>query len=274
MTDENVRSTTRKRCAFCGAQDRKISNEHIVGRRWGDIFAGGSLAHRRFGWKLGPDGKPGEPWDVSWRSSKGLDFKVNAVCRDCNSGWMASLDDAVEPFTRPMVEDAQRQNLGVEESAVLARWIAKTAVMIATAQDASWTYSPAQAAEIMAGGFPAGFRVWALAWLGEPMVHLWTTPIAGPAPERRLAHCVTSFTFGRMYFLAMHSPDPGFPVGLESLLGRSVDSRNREWSCPPSLDRARPDMLPEYHLGVVRERVRVYTELGIFAWPNGEEPAR
>jgi hypothetical protein len=265
---EVVVAKDRKRCIFCGAQNKKISNEHIIGQRFGDIFASPRPLHRRFGWKLEADGSPSEPWDTSWRPRNAPDFKVNNVCRDCNSGWMADLDQTVEPFVRPMVEDGQQQTLGPAETADLARWIAKTVIVIAHSHDLAWMYTEAQARTVMAGAFPQGFHVWALAWMGDPIVHLWTTYFAGPPPKRDMAHCITSFTFGKLYFLAMHSPDPNIPFNLQWLLGRNVDSRVATWSCPPRLAAARPDMLPEYHAGVVREWVRLLDEQGLFSWPT------
>lgn len=270
MADIAQGAAPRRRCVFCGSRDKKISNEHIIGDRWSDVFSETRVKHRRFGWKLDNDGTPSAPWDQAWRSTDGLDFKVNAVCRDCNSGWMADLDTAVDPLLRPMVMDAKHQLLGPAETASLARWIAKTAIMIVSSQNAEWTFTDEQAATVMAGEFPQGFRVWALAWLGDRMVHLWSTPLAGPPPERKLAHCITSFTFGHMYFLAIHTPVPGFPVNLEWLLGPSVDARQTSWSCPPDLSTTRPDMLPEYHAGAVREWVRYLDELGVWAPVDGQ----
>ena len=53
---------------------------------------------------------------------------VKAVCRACNSGWMSELENQAKPAITAMVRGDPRR-LGVRDTAAVARWAIKTAIV-------------------------------------------------------------------------------------------------------------------------------------------------
>jgi len=58
-----------------------------------------------------------------------VDTTVTRVCDVCQNGWMQRLDDDVMPFLEPMIS-GQPITLGHEQQWLLARWSAKTAMVL------------------------------------------------------------------------------------------------------------------------------------------------
>jgi hypothetical protein len=61
-------------------------------------------------------------------------FVEGRVCRECNNGWMATLEGAVQPLLVPLMESQLRlRDLREEERMILARWTLKTACALSYA---------------------------------------------------------------------------------------------------------------------------------------------
>jgi hypothetical protein len=58
-----------------------------------------------------------------------MGLTVNAVCKPCNEGWMARLENQVRPFLTPMIRDGAETVLSREQQFSLARWMLKTAMV-------------------------------------------------------------------------------------------------------------------------------------------------
>lgn len=112
-------SPTQKRCCrFCGATGN-LTNEHWLPRWIHPLLAEGPSAPYVL-----EDEKDGiqRVWEAPLGS-----MTVKRVCRACNTGWMSELEERVKPVLGPMVEGKVR-TLNLDERAVLATWVAKTAL--------------------------------------------------------------------------------------------------------------------------------------------------
>lgn len=65
---------------------------------------------------------------TTWRTKR-LDQTVKSVCANCNNGWMADLEVAVQPFLTPMLH-GRPTRLGPNRQRLLSAWSLKTALMI------------------------------------------------------------------------------------------------------------------------------------------------
>jgi hypothetical protein len=65
---------------------------------------------------------------VSERRYRSVPFEltVREVCRSCNNGWMADLENMVRPILGPMMTSSINLPLSIDEQASLAFWAAKT----------------------------------------------------------------------------------------------------------------------------------------------------
>jgi len=64
----------------------------------------------------------------TWPANVVADHTLRAVCKDCNTGWMARSESAVAPLIEPMIK-GQPAQLTVEQQLTVATWAAmKTAV--------------------------------------------------------------------------------------------------------------------------------------------------
>ncbi len=55
------------------------------------------------------------------------------VCRACNTGWMAQLEDRARPILMPLIERRRVRNASGTEAILVATWGVKTAMTLATA---------------------------------------------------------------------------------------------------------------------------------------------
>jgi hypothetical protein len=82
--------------------------------------------------KLGPPthffGLVGD--DDSWVTEKRPAFSRRAkiVCAECNNGWMSRLEMAAAPLMTPMLTGERRVMLNLDEQAIVAFWVVKTAM--------------------------------------------------------------------------------------------------------------------------------------------------
>jgi hypothetical protein len=110
-------------CAFCGAS--ALNREH-VSADWLRAFS----RHPRGRYRTGIVGSPDGLRD--WISTT-YNHKVRRVCHGCNGGWMSDLENQAKPILAPMI-NRETLFLGPTEQAVLARWLYKTALVVAPYQ--------------------------------------------------------------------------------------------------------------------------------------------
>jgi hypothetical protein len=68
------------------------------------------------------------------RMEREVDTTVTRVCDNCRDGWMQRLDDDVKPFLKKMIV-GERTQLPPTRQFLLARWAAKTAVVLECSLD-------------------------------------------------------------------------------------------------------------------------------------------
>jgi len=100
---------------------------------------------------------------AEWRQASPF-AKVRFVCAPCNNGWMSRLESAAKPIVESLLEDAAT-NLSLDDQLTLGRWALKCAMVFeALRGPRQWFYSPAERAELAAGGIPSGYTN---AWYGR-----------------------------------------------------------------------------------------------------------
>jgi hypothetical protein len=57
-------------------------------------------------------------------------FINNSVCKECNNGWMSNLETSVDPIVDKLTSGTDIKALSTEEVETLARWTAKTAIVL------------------------------------------------------------------------------------------------------------------------------------------------
>jgi hypothetical protein len=114
--DPVMQAGSGRSCGYCGNADNPLTREHVW-PRWLSGF---------FGEQVEPHVSAEEDEVLHVWSAKLATQTVKRVCRACNNGWMADLENqARAPLTA--VLDAQAMTLVPSEQGALARWALKTA---------------------------------------------------------------------------------------------------------------------------------------------------
>jgi hypothetical protein len=124
-------------CVWCGGGPMTL--EHL----WADWVAG-VLHSKAKKPKKGRRKTPVTPHesrsDLSseftreWRMSS-LQQTVRISCKACNNGWIESFDRTGRPVLTPLLRAERRTTLDADEQRIIARWIAKTAMIIVQLSD-------------------------------------------------------------------------------------------------------------------------------------------
>lgn len=144
------------RCIFCGKTP--TSREHIWSQAW--------LAKRfpdSITWDHGvfKRNRPEEPRKegAEW-TSLNPDLVVKCVCRECNSDWMAQLDDDAYPILFELM-DASDWLVPIRERTILATWATKIAAMVEATQSEFLMLTPDEAKRLKDAGEPPSYSyVW------------------------------------------------------------------------------------------------------------------
>jgi hypothetical protein len=106
----------RGRCIFCGATDRKMSNEHV----WPEWITGllPSEVAREMVTLHFTDSHQGHVRSFPQRL---FQLTVKDVCKPCNEGWMSRLEEAVKPIISGMLVGRGRE-LHARGQAAIAAW--------------------------------------------------------------------------------------------------------------------------------------------------------
>jgi hypothetical protein len=108
----------RRACIFCGAEDRKISKEHLWSK-WMRAHVEGSGGSGTSGRLIASETgivKSHERWP-----GNGFDRQVSGPCKQCNEGWMGDLEREVAPLLIPMLRNEVTQ-FRPEAQQTIARW--------------------------------------------------------------------------------------------------------------------------------------------------------
>jgi len=113
-----------RRCIFCGGQP--VTKEHVFGAWLSPLFPRPSGKRMYLDMATPVKGaRIKHPRLYPLR----LDLRVKQVCRSCNSGWMASLEDNARDIITT-IHSGTKYSITSEEQTLLASWASKTAVII------------------------------------------------------------------------------------------------------------------------------------------------
>jgi hypothetical protein len=117
-----------KFCIFCGGSG--LSKEHIW-PEWGAELVPTILDphNTTFHFQEGPIPIPKQTRMVKTRQGHTVTTKRRVVCRDCNHGWMATLEDDVRPIIVPMITGS-KTTLTKYSMNTLLKWVVLKAIII------------------------------------------------------------------------------------------------------------------------------------------------
>jgi hypothetical protein len=110
-----------RRCIFCGA--RADSYEHVFPDWINRVIVNQEIDSEFFSVA---DGKVEDARNYKTNKAAGLRAKI--VCKRCNHGWMAELEDAVSTLLPPLIV-GQETTLDQSEQLLAAQWAVKTAMV-------------------------------------------------------------------------------------------------------------------------------------------------
>lgn len=109
-------------CIFC-QQEKRMSNEHIF-PRWLQRYLG---IQRKTLYIFSSDSE-------QYQRKLVYDKHLNGrVCRDCNNGWMSSIEGKVKPMLISMLDHKSSIHTTAVQSTTLAWWVYKTALTLHSA---------------------------------------------------------------------------------------------------------------------------------------------
>ncbi len=114
-------------CLFCGVSGcRALSDEHVI-PQW--LLRHLDLPDDDLLFQGVAESKTGQ-LSMAPRVHSTFRFVEGRVCQTCNSGWMSRLESAAQPVLIELMDSArQLRTLSESESAVIAKWAAKTAYL-------------------------------------------------------------------------------------------------------------------------------------------------
>lgn len=145
-----------RNCIFCGQSAG--SAEHIFPDWLNDVFA-------QIDWQ--PTGTPpqwgrgtqnlitDEHIENVWTANEICSLTVRKVCRECNNGWMATLEGAAKPLLTPMVL-GRPTTLTVAEQVTIGTWATKTAMVCEASMSDDRNFSPEDRRIVMTEDRPPG----------------------------------------------------------------------------------------------------------------------
>jgi len=149
----------RRACVFCGAEDRKISKEHLWSK-WMATYvdpSGGTanIKSRILSTKTGQV-KDSESWPEA-----AFGQEISGTCKPCNEGWMERIEDEARPFLIPMLEDRETE-LRPQAQRAVARWATLKLLVAHLGHRAEKQSIPAARFRqfFIDRSFPSGARVW------------------------------------------------------------------------------------------------------------------
>jgi hypothetical protein len=181
------------RCAFCRSEVGRLSAEHVL-PAWllREVLPAGTTArtkrHVSFSHLVKREHTEARREEGPVNASV-----VRKVCRDCNNGWMSSLEAEVKPIAASLARGIPLTLL-TEGQRVLAFWALKTTIMLEYTHDATRSASSAERYSIYRGRndrrLPKHAKVW-IGWFDDGQVlscsyfHRASTVVPPDEPWRR-----------------------------------------------------------------------------------------
>lgn len=196
----------RRACVFCGAEDQKISKEHLWSRWMGKYVEGGDDTSIGTSRALASD--TGEVKRLEEWREPAFGRKIAGPCKPCNEGWMERIEAEARPFLIPMLRN-QPVDLNPEAQRAVARW-ATLKLLIAQlghGHDKQWVHRDRYRLFYIDRSLPTGASVWLGRYSGAgpwPTAYhcreFYLTPNGGEEPDTPNAY-LTAFSIGYLAFL-------------------------------------------------------------------------
>lgn len=226
----------RHTCVFCGKFGS--SEEHVFPDWLREIYPRDPSTTHTFG-TINPSNIINVPSVIEYKRQGHVGTKViKNVCKDCNTGWMSTLEDENKAILKPLIL-GERVNLTPERQLVLATWAAKTAMTAEQLRphvngirqdERTWlmsTLSP-----------PKNWLVWILSYKGGRWSNLTFTqkrgnlqfaPIRQPGIKPDYIQAST-WAMGRIGFLVISTSADAVPKAFGHYDGKGL---SRIWSPVP-----------------------------------------
>lgn len=120
---------TRRRCIFC--KGPAGSSEHAWPDWLNGVFEPYVAVDAGSGWTQRSADLDGIRWERTFPKRRFANLTTKLVCHDCNTGWMAELEEAAKTILEPMVT-GKRIILSMPEQLVVAHWAVKTVAVLKT----------------------------------------------------------------------------------------------------------------------------------------------
>jgi hypothetical protein len=131
-------------CIFCGG--RPVTREHILPMWIADLFRDGEGAFVG-SVQITHEGQAAPPRRHESRTD--ILSPIRLVCACCNNGWMSDLEESARPLLEPMINDHSAVHLSEDEQGVIARWAAKTAILLGNVAKPPYQALPSRLDSIM-----------------------------------------------------------------------------------------------------------------------------
>lgn len=107
-----------RECAFC-SHTGKLTNEHIISQWLSKLFPGEITSRRKVAGGMVEN------------IGKFIDYKAKTVCKDCNEGWMSTLEnEKAKPVLTPLVIGKSDIPITAEDAHSIALFAFSKAVVI------------------------------------------------------------------------------------------------------------------------------------------------
>lgn len=178
------------------------------------------------------------------RTAKGVDIVVRDICRECNNGWLGSLEDRIKPILEPRLKGEGAGFLPPAEHALLARWATKTALLLLHAhrhRPEALGVPPEHFDCLRRGGMPPGTQVWMgrcvpLGDYGGIFDLMNLSDEAGGAPTAYLATVSIGWAFFHVYGIDFTLPErrrPSPSSAYRATMEQIWPSPGGAWWWPP-----------------------------------------
>ncbi|MFL5913051.1 MAG: hypothetical protein ACJ768_21095 [Gaiellaceae bacterium] len=195
--------------------------------------------------------------EFTHRSHAAAGFVEGRVCASCNNGWMATMEASIKPLLIRLIDGEQDvKDVDTTDLALLARWTAKTALMLQTSGLGNFHPLPDVFSPLMDGQLPSLMHAVGLShiaaaptpfeleagWLYNPHWTLLAPFTLGEGESFKAAHANTlkvTLWLRSLFLTAALWPDPEWlPVlwdGWHQPLSTEASALPRhEWEVPAS----------------------------------------
>jgi hypothetical protein len=191
-------------CIFCG-ESRKSSTEHVIPKWVGTVLLklpatgvnpGGRLMTHRFAPAEGND-TPAREWE-----SDGPSLTTNAVCIQCNNGWLGELEALSAPLVGSLIL-GEPTDLTTQQQSMIAFWSYKTVLLLQMIRSKMDRPIPARRFRELyeLGRPPSDVRVWLGSPSGHHAMHETSTEIRLATNQIAVPGFFTALALGRLLIL-------------------------------------------------------------------------